>query len=115
MQEASSEAELSPAVRELAESFRRRLGTLDPQQVAIWRQMTPARKLQLLFQLWYFARKVAWTTERQAHPDASLQELGWRVLRRMQEAEADSGFQAQWKEMISTHLTDKGIPWMASG
>jgi len=39
------DGESSPAVRELAESFRRRLGTLDPQQVAIWREMTPARKL----------------------------------------------------------------------
>ena len=82
MQEASSEAELSPAVRGLAESFRRRLGTLDPRQVAIWRQMTPARKLQLLFQLWYFARKVAWTTERQWHPDLPEEELSRRVWRR---------------------------------
>ncbi len=49
MQEASSEAELSPAVRELAESFCRRLGTLDPQQVAIWRQMMQAQKIRLGF------------------------------------------------------------------
>jgi hypothetical protein len=76
------EAEPSPAGRELAEEFRRRLGTLDPQQVAIWRQMTPARKLQLLFQMWHFARKIAWTTERQWHPDLTEEELARRVWRR---------------------------------
>ncbi len=83
MQESGSEAELSPAVRELAKSFRRRLGTLDPQQVAIWRQMTPAKKIRLAFQMYDLARRIIWTTERQAHPDASPEELGWRMLRRM--------------------------------
>jgi len=94
MQEASSEAELSPAVRELAESFRRRLGTLDPQQVAIWRQMTPAKKIRLAFQMYDMARRIIWTTERQAHPDASPQELGWRVLRRMHGKELCFNLQA---------------------
>ena len=47
MQDASARRQkpnfaLFPAT--LAESFRRRLGTLDPQQVAIWRRMTPAKK-----------------------------------------------------------------------
>jgi len=65
-----------------AEEWRRRLGKLDPQQVAIWRQMTPARKLQLLFQMWHFARKIAWTTERQWHPDLTEEELSRRVWRR---------------------------------
>jgi len=95
MQEASSEAELSPAVRELAESFRRRLGTLDPQQVAIWRQMMPAKKIRLAFQMYDMARRIIWTTERQAHPDASPQELGWRVLRRMHGKELCFNLQAQ--------------------
>ena len=42
--------ELPPAILHLAEDFRRRLGTLAPRQVAIWRQMTPAQKLNLAFQ-----------------------------------------------------------------
>ena len=79
--------ELSPAILHLTEDFRRRLGALDPQQVAIWREMTPARKLQLLFQLWHFALKVAWTTERQWHPDLSPEELSRRVWRRIHGSE----------------------------
>jgi hypothetical protein len=75
------------AIHHLAEDFRRRLGTLDPQQVAIWREMTPARKLQLLFQLWSFALKVAWTTERQWHPDLSQEELSRRIWRRIHGSE----------------------------
>jgi hypothetical protein len=79
----SALTELTPAIRHLAEDFRRRLGKLDPQQVAIWREMTPAQKIELAFQMYDFARRVVWTTERQAAPDASPEELTWRVLRRM--------------------------------
>ena len=71
----SDSSEPTPAVLHLAEDSRRRLGTLDPQQVAIWRQMTPARKLQLLFQLCSFGLKVAWTTERQWHPQQTCEGL----------------------------------------
>jgi hypothetical protein len=95
MQEASSEAELSPAVHELAESFRRRLGTLDPQQVAIWRQMMPAKKIRLAFQMYDMARRIIWTTERQAHPDASFEELRWHMLRRMYGKELCSNLRAK--------------------
>jgi len=95
MQEASSEAELSPAVRELAESFRRRLGTLDPRQVAIWRQMTPAQKIRLASHMYDLARRIIWTTERQAHPDASPEELYWRMLRRMHGRALCSSLQAR--------------------
>ena len=77
------ETEAPVTTSNMVDDFRRRLGTLDPQQVAIWRQMTPARTLQLLFQMWHFARKIAWTTERQSNPDASPEELAWRILRRM--------------------------------
>jgi hypothetical protein len=89
------QTELSPAVRDLTESFRRRLGTLDPQQVAIWRQMTPARKLRLAFQMYDFARRVIWTTERQANPDASPEELSWRMLRRLHGKALCSSLQAR--------------------
>jgi len=95
MQEASSEAELSQAVRELAESFRRRLGTLDPQQTAIWRQMTPAQKIRLASHLYDLARRIIWTTERQAHPDSSPEELYWRMLRRMHGRALCSSLQAR--------------------
>jgi hypothetical protein len=77
------ETDLSPAVRELAQTFRRRLGRLDLQQVAIWRRMTPAQKIGLTFQMYDLTRRIIWTTERQWHPEASPEELSWRMLRRM--------------------------------
>lgn len=91
---ATPDVELLPGVRELAQTFRQRLGTLDPQQVAIWQQMTPAKKIRLAFQMYDMARRIIWTTERQAHPDASPQELGWRVLRRMHGKELCFNLQA---------------------
>ena len=65
------------------ERLRRRLGSLDPQQVAIWRQMSPARKLQLVFQAHQFALEIVRTTERRNHPHLPPDELNWRVVRRM--------------------------------
>lgn len=74
--------ELPPAVHELAASFRRRLGRLDPHQVAIWRQMTPEQKIALIFQMWHLARTVVWSTERQWHPELTDAELSRRMWRR---------------------------------
>lgn len=62
----------------------RRLGSRDPRQVAAWRQMTPARRLELAFQAYQFALDSVRLTERRRHPDLSPEELGWRVTRRMQ-------------------------------
>jgi hypothetical protein len=89
------ENELSPTARELAEDFRRRLGTLDPQQVAIWREMTPENKIHLAFQMYDMARRIIWTTEQQNHPGASAEELRWRILRRMHGKELCSNLQAR--------------------
>jgi hypothetical protein len=59
------------------------LEPLDPRQVAIWRRMTPARRLDLAFQAYHLALEVVRTTERRRHPDLSPEELKWRVIRRM--------------------------------
>ena len=83
----SDSGELTPATLALAEDFRRRLGTLDPQQVAIWREMTPAQKIKLAFQMYDFVRRVVWTTERQWHPDLSPEDLSRRVWRRVHGSE----------------------------
>ena len=69
---------------EAIEQLRRRLGPLDPQQVAIWRRMTPARRLELAFQAYQFALDVVRVRERKRHPDSSPEELAWHVTRRMQ-------------------------------
>ena len=66
------------------EALRTRLGRLDPQQVAAWRAMSGARRLELAFQAYQFALDVVRLTERQRHPDLSPEELAWRVTRRMQ-------------------------------
>lgn len=46
-----SETEAPLTICNMVDDFHRRLGTLDPQQVAIWRQMTPAQKIKLAFQM----------------------------------------------------------------
>jgi len=66
------------------ESLRRRLGRPDPRQIAAWRVMSPARRLEIAFQAYQCARDPVRLTERQRHPDLSPDELAWRVTRRMQ-------------------------------
>jgi len=66
------------------ESLRRRLGRPDPRQVAAWRAMSPARRLEIAFQAYQFALDTVRLTERQRHPDLPPDELAWRVTRRMQ-------------------------------
>ena len=66
------------------EALRRRLGQLDPHQVAAWRAMTPARRLDITFQAYQFALDTVRLTERRRHPDLAPEELAWRVTRRMQ-------------------------------
>ena len=69
---------------ETVQALRQRLGRLDPQQIATWRAMTPARRLEIAFQAYQFALDVVRLTERNQHPDLSPEELAWRVTRRMQ-------------------------------
>jgi hypothetical protein len=66
------------------EARRTRPGGMDPQQIAAWRAMSGARRLELVFQAYQFALDVVRFTERQRHPDLSPEELAWRVTRRMQ-------------------------------
>lgn len=69
--------------RDEIDQLRRRLGPLDPRQVAIWREMGPAGRLRLAFQMHQFALDVVRTTEHQRHPELSPEELNWRIIRRM--------------------------------
>jgi hypothetical protein len=66
------------------EALRRRLGKSEPGQVAAWREMSPARRLELAFQAYQFALEAVRASERQRHPDLTPDELAWRVTRRMQ-------------------------------
>jgi hypothetical protein len=65
------------------EPLRQRLAPLDPRQMAIWRGMSPARRLDLVGQMYQFALETVRTTERQRHPGLSAEALNWRVVRRM--------------------------------
>jgi len=65
-------------------SMRHRLGKLDARQVAAWRAMTRAQRLELALRPYQFALDAVRTTEKQRHPDLSPEELAWRVTRRMQ-------------------------------
>ena len=61
----------------------RGMDKLDPRQVAIWREMSPRRRLDLAFQAYHFALDTVRVTERQRHPDLTPEELAWRVIWRM--------------------------------
>ena len=85
MTDTESTREKTEAVTEDAVvPMRHRLGKLDARQVAAWRAMTPAQRLELVFQAYQFALDAVRTTEKQRHPDLSPEELAWRVTRRMQ-------------------------------
>ena len=66
------------------EKLRQRIGPLDRQQIAAWRKMSPARRLEITCQAYQFALGIVRLTERQRHPDLSPEELNWRITRRMQ-------------------------------
>ena len=85
MQKRFTEDELTdPSEDDAIEALRRRLGKLDQRQIAAWREMSPARRLELAFQAYQIALDTVRLTERQNHPDLSPEELAWRVTRRMQ-------------------------------
>ena len=73
-----------PPANDPVEVMRRRVGRLDPIQVKIWRQMTPAQRLDIAFQAYQFTLDIIRITERQKYPHLSPEELAWRVTRRIQ-------------------------------
>ena len=66
------------------ERLRRRPEPIDYQQMEIWRRMTPAKRLDLVFQAYQFALEMVRATEQQAHPEMPQEELNWHITRRMQ-------------------------------
>lgn len=74
----------APTGDDAVEALRQRLGRPDPHQIAAWRAMSPARRLELAFQAYQFALDTVRLTERQRHPDLSPEELAWRITQRMQ-------------------------------
>jgi hypothetical protein len=67
-----------------ARALTAQLNELESRQVAAWRAMSPARCLELAFQAYQFALDTVRLTERKRHPDLSLDELAWRITRRVQ-------------------------------
>ena len=73
-----------PSDGETAAALSQEHPRLDPRQVAAWRAMSPAERLDVAFQAYQFALEAVRATERERNPDLSPQELAWRVTRRMQ-------------------------------
>jgi hypothetical protein len=65
------------------ERLRQRLGPYHPLQVKIWRQMSGARRLDLVGQAYHLVLEAVRLTESRRHPDLPPDELMWRVIRRM--------------------------------
>jgi hypothetical protein len=74
----------NPSGGDSVEALRQRLGELDRRQIAIWRKMSPARRLEIAFQAYQFALDTVRLTEQRNHPNLSPEELAWRATRRMQ-------------------------------
>jgi len=66
------------------EALAERLGPIDMRQVAIWRAMTPAQRVEIACQLYHEHLVAVRAEERQKHPELSEEELNWCVLRRIQ-------------------------------
>lgn len=60
-----------------------KLDPIDHNQVAIWRKMTPARRLDIAFQMHQFALNAIRVTVRRKHPALTADEFNWHVTRRM--------------------------------
>jgi hypothetical protein len=65
------------------ERMRRQLRPYGMRQVAIWRRMTPAEHLAIVFQAYHLALQIVRKTEQDLHPELAPEELKWRVIRRM--------------------------------
>lgn len=66
------------------EALHKRLGDVDMQQIAAWKQLTPAQRLDLAFQAYQFALDTVRLTEEQRAHELTPAEMAWRVTRRMQ-------------------------------
>ena len=79
----TDEPQSKPSDPDDVEQLRQRLGPLDPRQVAIWRQMSGARRLELAFQAYQFALEAVRAAERRRQPDLPGDVMAWRVIWRM--------------------------------
>ena len=79
----TDEPQSKPSDPDEVERLRQRLGPLDPRQVAIWRQMSGARRLELAFQAHQFALEAVRAAERRRQPDLPDDEFAWHVIRRL--------------------------------
>jgi len=75
---------MEATLSEEADALDGQLVELDPRQVALWRAMSPAERLEVAFQAYQFVLDAVRASERERHPDLSPEELAWRVTRRIQ-------------------------------
>ena len=64
-----------------------------PEQIAIYRRMTPGRRLEIAEQMYWSARRMKFAWLRTQHPDWTDTEVEAEVTRIFSHAEADTGGQ----------------------
>jgi hypothetical protein len=74
----------SEPMPESIEALEKRLGKVDMRQILIWRQMTPAQRLDIAFQAYQFALDIVRMTEEKHASGLTPEQFAWRVTRRMQ-------------------------------
>jgi hypothetical protein len=72
--------EISP---DEVEHLRRQLGPLHPEQIRIWRAMSPAQRIGVACQAYHLVLEAIRAVERARYPDLSAEEFNWRVIRRL--------------------------------
>ncbi len=69
---------------EHAQAVRNAFEELDWQQLEVFARLTPARRLQIMFELCEFSRQMIVATEKQRYPFASDEELTRRIRERIE-------------------------------
>ena len=67
-----------------AQAVRCAFDELDWEQLAVFARLTPARRLQIMFELCDFSRQMIVATERQRHPLSSTEDVARRVRERIE-------------------------------
>lgn len=60
---------MPPSPEEMQRAIRQAFAEIDPRQIAIWREMSPERRNQIINNVISSARQVAIESEQQRHPD----------------------------------------------
>jgi hypothetical protein len=87
-----------PPPDEMRRAIRQAFAEIDPRQIAIWREMPPERRNQIINSVISAARQMAIESEQQRHPDLAPDEIHRRAMARfMRKSEWEPGL---WKAVF---------------